>query len=124
MKVLCVCALGQHRSKLAANYLADKGFDTRYRGSQTNSSNPITKEDIAWADILVFARARHKTLVEDRFGEFNKQSFVLDVTDDPAKIPEIWRRVLLEKPDTFYQEYTRPLVEEKLKKIFSLLKSK
>ena len=124
MNVLCVCALGEHRSKLAANYLAAQGFITRYRGSETHSTNPITQEDLTWAQAIIYARSRHQVLVHERFVVGSKPEFVLDVTDDPVLVPELWRRVLIKDPDRFYQEYTRPLVEEKLKELISSLNSK
>lgn len=123
MNILCVCALGQHRSKLAAEYLTTQGFITRYRGSETHSTNPITREDIRWAQAVVYARNRHKLLVHKQF-VVDTPEFVLDVTDDPSLVPEMWRRVLVNNPDKFYQEYTKPLVKEKLKEITYLLKSK
>jgi len=59
MRILCVCNQGRHRSRTAAELLAAK-HETRYRGIY---GNLVSKEDIAWADlVLVMEDAQRKEI--------------------------------------------------------------
>ena len=52
MKILCVCALGMNRSKYCANWLSEKGFETRFGGVDKNALNPLKEEDVLWVTSL------------------------------------------------------------------------
>ncbi len=116
MNILCICAFGQNRSRMAANILSQEGYETRYRGIDEEAPNPLEEKDVFWADVFVFARERHQKKFHGRF-EVEKQEFVLDVTDSLDELPEIWRRAKLMKPEQFYIEYTLPRIEEKVKNV-------
>lgn len=113
MNILCVCNQGLNRSKIAASFLEKKGYTTTYKGIGDDSPNPLTKEDWEWADAVVFAREWHRKKANEEFGE-KSHEFVLEVTDDLKKLPEIWRRAKIMNPEQFYKEYTLPRIEEKL----------
>ena len=68
-KILCVCSMGLNRSKYVAGYLNEKGYETRFGGIgpcriDPVPANPLKKEDVEWADILIVAREKHKPILE------------------------------------------------------------
>ena len=85
-KILCVCSMGENRSKYLASYLKNKGYRTRYGGighGRVNrvAHNPFSKEDVEWADIIIVVRKRHKPLLKEKFITKGKKIIALDVTD-------------------------------------------
>ena len=121
MNILCVCAYGQNRSRMAAELLRKKGHVTRYAGIDKEAPNPLKHEDWMWAQAIVFARERHKQETHAKFG-IKEQEFVLDVTDNPQDLPEIWLRLRISDPESFYREYTLPRINLAVEKIQQYLK--
>ena len=107
MNILCVCAQGMNRSKFAAKYFSELGFETRYKGSTMGENNPLEQEDFDWANAIVYLTSSHQEFVHKKFGVKDKE-FVLNVTDHPGKIPEMWLRVKVSDPKKFYTEFTFP----------------
>lgn len=118
MKVLCVCALGMNRSRYAAHWLAEKGFDTRFGGIDNNALNPLKEEDVIWADIIIIARDRHQDLLKKKFILARKKpQYVLGVSDSPSMIPEAYAHLRELPGDQFHKQWTYPRLEDALEKL-------
>ena len=70
-----------NRSKYLAGYLKRKGYNTRYGGIgpckfDPEPKNPLKKEDIEWADIIITARDKHKPILVNDYGVKNKKIIV------------------------------------------------
>ncbi|MGD9275644.1 MAG: hypothetical protein PVJ67_00565 [Candidatus Pacearchaeota archaeon] len=92
-KVLCICTMGLNRSKYIAEYLREKGYETRYGGIgpcrvDPEPANPVKKKDLDWADIIIAAREKHKPILKNDFGIKNKKIITLEVSDSRKKAAE------------------------------------
>ena len=97
MRVLFVCNQNLHRSKLAEELFKER-FETKSAGLY--SQRPVSKEQLAWADIIVVMEDAQRTEIARRF-------------------PEVYlkkRIVSLDIPDryNYYQPELRELLEEKV----------
>jgi len=86
VKVLCICTMGLNRSKYLAKYLKGKGYNTRYGGIgpcriDPYPANPAKKQDIAWADVIITARDKHKPILLKDFGAKGKKIISLEISD-------------------------------------------
>ena len=85
MNILFVCTAGQQRSPTAAAMYADT-HNTRYAGA-FSVANPLRCADVAWADVVVCMRERHRRkLVEDCPQE------AMGCTIAVLDIPDVYRR--------------------------------
>lgn len=63
MHLLFVCSHGRHRSVTAARLFADQGHLTRSAGCHPDAAQPVTLDDLTWADrIYVFERNHRNRL--------------------------------------------------------------
>ncbi len=116
-KILCVCSMGINRSKYLAEYLRKKGYETRYGGIipreyEHYTSNPLKKEDVEWANIIIFARKKHHPALKEKHNLRGKKLISLDVRDNKE-------RVLQEHPEfkdmtqrEFQKAWTYPQLEK------------
>ena len=80
MKLLFICNQNQHRSKTAEE-LFKKSFETRSAGLY--NENPVTKEQLLWADIILVMESEQRTELSKRFPEeyLKKQIISLNISD-------------------------------------------
>lgn len=118
-KVLCVCSMGLNRSKWVANYLKEKGYDTRYGGIgpcrfDPEPANPINSKDLEWADIIIAARSKHEIVLKEKYKIKDKKIIVLEVSDSRyeayLKNPE-WENISQEE---YNKIWTYPKLKEAL----------
>ena len=64
MKVLFICNQNRHRSKTAENLFKDR-FETQSAG--LFNENPVTENQIKWADTIVVMEDFQKTEIANRF---------------------------------------------------------
>lgn len=67
MKVLCVCNIGQNRSRIIASILKEHGHDTRYAGVGDSAINPVNQDMVDWADVVVTALDAHSRALQQRY---------------------------------------------------------
>ena len=81
MRILFVCSMGLHRSRTAA-HLFGKDHDTRYAGAYS-PDNPVTKDDLDWADEVVVMEDHHRREIGQRFPKryLQKRITCLDIPD-------------------------------------------
>jgi predicted protein tyrosine phosphatase len=114
-KILAVCAMGANRSKYIAKYLKMKGYQTKFGGVKEEAINKINPDDIKWAELIIFARIKHKDLFEKKFGKIKKKYIVLGVQDSGKDVPKE-KGYLLEIPrEEFNRKWTHPNLRKKLK---------
>jgi predicted protein tyrosine phosphatase len=124
VKILCICAKGQNRSKYLANYLRRKGYSTRYGGLEINREYPIgqkfiTQKDVGWAEIVILARKRLNPIFKKKF-KFKGRIIILNVTDSKRLIPESHAH-LRELPHIeFQKKWTRPQLRKAIKQYLPL----
>ncbi len=116
MKILCICAQGQNRSKYLAQYLRRKGYSTKFGGIEANAINPITQNKIKWADILIIVRKRLIKILKKKFPEVKKKKMiVLDVTDSKRLIPKEFAHLKELNHFEFQKKWTRPQLRKAIK---------
>ena len=115
-KILCVCAKGINRSKYLAGYLRRKGYKTRYGGVEYHRYwNPISQEDIDWADIIVIIRKRLEKIVKKKFKTRGKKFIVLDVTDSKRLLPKEFAKLKKLDYGEFQKKWTYPQLRRAIK---------
>jgi len=68
VKVLFVCSRNRRRSPTAEQVFAVySDLECRSAGTEPDAENPLTAEDVEWADLVVAMERRHKRSVSDRF---------------------------------------------------------
>ena len=92
-RVLCVCRMGQNRSKYLAKYLKGKGYNTRYGGVGHGridkiAHTPINQKDVDWADIIIVVRKPLNKYLKKEYKVSKKKIIVIDVTDSRRIIGE------------------------------------
>jgi len=82
MNVLFICNQNQHRSKTAEELFRDK-FDTKSAGLY--NANPVSEEEIQWADTIVVMEGHQRSEIARRFPEQYMQKRLLSLN-----IPDIY----------------------------------
>jgi len=124
-KVLCVCAKGLNRSKYLASYLQNKGYKTRFGGvegftAKEEAPNPISQEDVNWADVVIITRKRLKQIFLRRFKYHKKKIIILDVTDSKRLLPKEYAYLKDKSDREFDRLWRRPQLRKAIKKFFPL----
>lgn len=117
-KVLAVCAMGANRSKYIAGYLRKKGYSTRYGGIKEEAIKPLDFKYVQWAEIIIFAREKHKKYFEEKVGKSSlqrKKVFVLEVRDSGKDVPEELSYLNQLPRNEFNKKWTHPNLRNKLK---------
>jgi len=116
-KVLSICAIGVNRSKYIANYLRKKGYSTRYGGIKDEAIKPLDFKHVEWADVIIFAREKHKEYFEDKYGRpySGKKIYVLEVRDSGKDVPKELDYLHNLPRDEFNKKWTHPNLRKKLK---------
>jgi predicted protein tyrosine phosphatase len=78
MKIVFVCTHNICRSRLAQEFFAEEGFETKSAGILDNF---ITADMIKWADKIVVMEAFHKQAILDRFPHVEEKIVVLNIPD-------------------------------------------
>lgn len=126
-KVFCVCTMGLNRSKWVANYLKEKGYETRYGGVgpcrvDPEPANSARKEDLEWADIIITARNKHITIIENDFGIKGKKIIALEVSDSRKRAAETDDKFKQISQEEFNKVWTYPKLKEALEEHLPLEK--
>lgn len=122
-KVLAVCAMGANRSKHIAPYLRRKGYSTRYGGIKEDAyyeegGRLLELKHVERADIIIFAREKHRKYFEEKFGKSplkRKKVFVLEVKDSGKDVLESYNYLLDLPRKEFNKRWTHPNLRNKLK---------
>jgi predicted protein tyrosine phosphatase len=94
MNVLFICSQNKWRSPTAENVFADySGMVCSSAGLNHDAENPLTPEQVLWADVIFVMERAHKAKLSARFREHMKGTRVicLDIPDkyrfmDPALV--------------------------------------
>jgi predicted protein tyrosine phosphatase len=100
-RILFVCTKNQWRSPTAEHVFADwPGISTASAGLDPSSANPVSGEQIEWADLIVVMESAHRNKLADRFQTFlkDKRVVVLGIPDqyrymDPRLVALLERKV-------------------------------
>ena len=117
MKVLCICTMGENRSRYLAGYLSEKGHETRFGGVgpcrvDPEPTNPLKKGDVEWADIIVTALKKHKPILIEKHGAKDKKIICLDVTDSRKAMSKIYPEFKNIERDKFNRIWTHPQLKK------------
>jgi len=115
-KVLCVCHFGKNRSKYLANFLKEKGYETKYGGISDEQGNIVKQEDVDWADVIIVVRDVLKQIFLKNFKVKNQKLITLEVIDNPDFLKNnsefVWEE---------YQEtHTYPEIKRQIKEFLPL----
>lgn len=118
--ILCICTMGLNRSKYLATYLKRKGYPTRYGGIgpcrvDPAPANPVKKEDLDWADIIITARKKHKPILLNDLGVKDKKIICLDITDSRKAMSEIYPEFKKIEHSLFNKKWTYPQLRKAIK---------
>jgi predicted protein tyrosine phosphatase len=96
-KLLFICSQNIQRS-LTAEWMYDgfTSYEVRSAGTEQSARTPMTKEHVAWADVIFVMETEHLEKLQDRFGEepAGKKIICLNIPDiyrymEPALIDEL-----------------------------------
>ncbi|MBW2998855.1 hypothetical protein KY321_04920 [Candidatus Woesearchaeota archaeon] len=120
MNVLTVCHNGILRSRILAEYLMEKGYNTQFCGVNEHSDNYITQQKVDFADIIIVLEKQWKDYITTRLEVGNKKIIELDISEDP----EVYGKeaVKLYKKDSheFYHKYLFEKMKKQMKKYLPL----
>lgn len=125
--ILCICTMGENRSKYFATYLRNKGYKTRWGGVgpcrvDPAPTNPVKEKDIEWADVIITARPKHELEMKKKFNIKNKKLIILDVCDSRKKIGEIYPELNFLDKEVFNKKWTYPQLRKSIKPYLPLEK--
>tara|TARA_Y100000034_G_C6763909_1_gene340442 strand:+ start:381 stop:773 length:393 start_codon:yes stop_codon:yes gene_type:complete len=126
-KVLCVCTMGANRSKYLAKYLKGKGYRTRFGGVgpcrfSPFPTNPLKKEDVEWADVIITARKKHGPILKKNFKVKGKKVIFLDITDSRKAMSKIFPEFKKISHFEFNKKWTYPQLRKAIKPYLPLKK--
>ncbi len=125
MKVLCVCTMGQNRSKYLADYLEQLGYETRYGGVgpckwDPKPVNEVKFEDVKWADIIITARNKHIPILIEKYNAKGKKMIALEVIDSRKKMAGTHPEFKQMERSEFNRIWTYPQLEKTIAKYLPL----
>lgn len=85
MNFLFICSRNQWRSPTAERVFAvGYGVKTRSAGTSRHAKHTISKQDIAWADLIFVMEHKHKQNIKEKFPQSlqHKKIVVLDIPDE------------------------------------------
>lgn len=117
--------MGLNRSKYLAEYLKEKGYETKYGGVgpcriAPKPTNPVKIKDIQWADIIITARKKHKPILIEKYGAKNKKIICLDITDSRKAMGKIYSEFKNIERGEFNQKWTYPQLKKAIDKYLPL----
>lgn len=106
MNVLFLCGRNELRSPTAEALFADwPGVETLSAGLNPDCDNLVTRDDVAWADVVFVMERRQRAKLTSRFGRElrGKRVVCLDVADryalmEPALVELLTARVVPHLP--------------------------
>ena len=112
--------MGLNRSKYLATYLKNKGYKTKYGGIgpcrvDPAPANPLKKEDVKWADLIIVARKKHEPILKKEFNVKGKKLIILDITDSRKKMSEIYPEFKKIDHPSFNKKWTYPQLRKAIK---------
>ena len=85
MKALFVCSQNRLRSPTAERvFFGTPGVAVRSAGTERDADNPVSSDDVAWADVIFVMESRHKKRLQQMFARLlaHKRIVVLGIPDD------------------------------------------
>lgn len=85
--VLFICSQNRLRSPTAEQVFADwPGIETSSAGTNNDAENPLSSEEIEWADIVFVMEKAHRSKIQARYrwSLKGKRLICLDIPDDYA----------------------------------------
>jgi predicted protein tyrosine phosphatase len=85
LKVLFICSQNRWRSPTAEQVFADyDGLDCSSAGTNHDAENPLTPEQVEWADLIFVMEREHKTKLQTRYQPqlLDKRVICLDIPDN------------------------------------------
>lgn len=66
-RLLFVCSAATDRSPTAARAFAERGFDTRARGTWPSARRRLRLDDLEWCDVALVMEGEHAAAVREAF---------------------------------------------------------
>lgn len=85
--ILFICSQNRLRSPTAEQVFADHpGLEVSSAGTNHDAENPLTAEQLSWADMIVVMEKQHRTKLQKRFRSVlrHQQIICLDIPDNYA----------------------------------------
>jgi len=98
MNLLFICNLGKHRSRTAAEILANE-YNTDYAGLYQNF---VTEKQVEWADIIFVMEDFQRKIISERFPKLylKKRILCLNIMDCYSYMDEELIKIIKEKIKT------------------------
>lgn len=105
-RILFVCSLNRLRSPTAEQIFAHRGdIEVSSAGTDKDAENPLTAEQVEWADLIVAMERSHRNKISARFKQVlkGKRIVCLDIPDeyefmDPDLVRLLQARMLRHLP--------------------------
>ncbi len=84
MRILFVCSRNRLRSPTAARvFETEPGLEVDSAGLNRDAENPLTREQVEWADIIFVMETAHRNRLRRRFGKYirSQRIICLDIPD-------------------------------------------
>lgn len=103
MNVLFVCSQNKLRSPTAEQVFATwPGIEVDSAGLNNDAENPVTPENVAWADLIFVMEKAHRTKLAKGFRKHLRARVVcLDIPDDYGFMDEALVRLLQARVERF-----------------------
>ena len=85
MNALFICSRNRLRSPTAERvFFGSTGLEVRSAGTDREADNPISRDDLEWADIVFVMEKRHRNKIQTMFKDLyqSKRVVVLGIPDD------------------------------------------
>ncbi len=85
LTALFICSRNRLRSPTAERvFFGTPGLEVRSAGTERDADNPVSSDDVDWAEVIFVMELRHKKRLQQMFGRqlAQKQIVVLGIPDD------------------------------------------
>jgi predicted protein tyrosine phosphatase len=110
INALFVCARNKLRSPTAESvFFGTPGIDVRSAGTAKDAENPISRDDVEWAEIIFVMEKRHAKALKSMFGKLLevKRTIVLGIPDDFEFMDARLIEILQAKVTPYLEPYSR-----------------
>ena len=102
--LLFICSGAIDRSPCAASLFDDsEDYKARHAGIGPLTENPVTKDLIDWADLIICMELEHKAALFEQFDEARQKDVeVLNVGNDYLRYDPELEKILRERLDSYF----------------------
>jgi len=116
MTILIICDWGKNRSKYLADYLKQKGYETKFGGVYPQSPNPVTQDTVDWSHVIIFVKPEIEKYFFQHFVTNNQKIITLDVEDRMEILAPDKQNLTAEEWTEIQQKQVYPELERQVEK--------